>query len=403
MGVKKRVEAENGAAAKVLLDKAKSSKVVDKQATPKGMKRKSARHHDDDNENDNDKPPGREHATEHIDDAGEQPPAAKKKDEKKVKKETAEPGCGSDAMASQLDKALSALLRHECPELEQQVQELVAEQRRKRQKVAGAAAQDLLGAQLTAGISDDALKRVWVTVTLKALPLKKAAAPVLIRLPHAPNASAMDVCLFTKDPQREVKDALLALSCPEENAAGQDAEWFKSGDFHYGVHRVLAVSKLKKRYKTFEAKRQLCGSHDFFIADEAVVTMLPSLLSKAFYSTKKVPIVASVNRLAKNNPSQLADLLRTVQSGTRFDMVGGGSSLSIRVGYAGMGVQKLEENIRATIKWMQSSKSEFAGDDTRGGSEIGKKLMDGRNLWQCVRTLGVKTDNSPTLPFFQQD
>jgi ribosome biogenesis protein UTP30 len=47
------------------------------------------------------------------------------------------------------------------------------------------------------------------------------------------------------------------------------------------------VSKLKARYKPFEAKRQLCASYDLFLADERVLPLLPPILGKTFFMKKK--------------------------------------------------------------------------------------------------------------------
>jgi ribosome biogenesis protein UTP30 len=38
------------------------------------------------------------------------------------------------------------------------------------------------------------------------------------------------------------------------------------------------VSKLRTKYESHEAKRQLCNSFDLFLADERVLSTLPKLL-----------------------------------------------------------------------------------------------------------------------------
>jgi len=49
----------------------------------------------------------------------------------------------------------------------------------------------------------------------------------------------------------------------------------------------MGVSKLRQKYKPYEAKRQLCFSYDFFLADERVLPLLPPLLGKVFFDKKK--------------------------------------------------------------------------------------------------------------------
>lgn len=56
---------------------------------------------------------------------------------------------------------------------------------------------------------------------------------------------------------------------------------------------VMGVTNLKNKYKPYEAKRQLWGQYDCFLADDRVAPLLPRLLGKKFYETKKQP--ANVN------------------------------------------------------------------------------------------------------------
>lgn len=76
------------------------------------------------------------------------------------------------------------------------------------------------------------------------------------------------ICLLTKDPQREYKDLLEA----------------KGVKF---ISRVVGVTKLKGKFKPYEARRQLLNEHGLFLADERVVPMLPNLLGKMFFEAKK--------------------------------------------------------------------------------------------------------------------
>lgn len=51
--------------------------------------------------------------------------------------------------------------------------------------------------------------------------------------------------------------------------------------------RVIGISKLRKKFKPYEAKRQLCNSFDIFMADARIVPLLPNLLGKHFFDRKK--------------------------------------------------------------------------------------------------------------------
>lgn len=48
-----------------------------------------------------------------------------------------------------------------------------------------------------------------------------------------------------------------------------------------GVAKVVGLSKLRTKYESHEAKRQLCSSYDLFLADERVLPSLPKLLGGA--------------------------------------------------------------------------------------------------------------------------
>ena len=89
---------------------------------------------------------------------------------------------------------------------------------------------------------------------------------------------------------------------------------------------VIGVSKLRDNYKPYEAKRKLCASYDMFLADDRVVPLLPRLLGKKFYETKKycrlhctTPCRAAPRVLvgAPSMPCQIATAPRIGWSGER--------------------------------------------------------------------------------------
>jgi ribosome biogenesis protein UTP30 len=101
-------------------------------------------------------------------------------------------------------------------------------------------------------------------------------------LPHPLLASpSSSICLITADPQRTYKDLLSAPGFPTELASR--------------IRRVIGLSKLKAKYKSYEARRQLRAEYDIFLADERIITSLPSILGKSFYkATSKRPIPVSL-------------------------------------------------------------------------------------------------------------
>jgi len=81
-----------------------------------------------------------------------------------------------------------------------------------------------------------------------------------------PRTSA--VCLITKDPQREYKELL-------------ELNGIKF------ISRVIGITKLKGKFKPFEARRMLLKENGMFLADERVVPLLPGLLGSKWFAAKK--------------------------------------------------------------------------------------------------------------------
>jgi len=76
------------------------------------------------------------------------------------------------------------------------------------------------------------------------------------------------VCLITKDPQREYK-ALL-----------------ESHGIKF-ISRVIGITKLKGKFKPFEARRMLLKENGMFLADERIIPLLPGLLGSKWFEAKK--------------------------------------------------------------------------------------------------------------------
>jgi ribosome biogenesis protein UTP30 len=83
------------------------------------------------------------------------------------------------------------------------------------------------------------------------------------------------ICLITKDPQREYKDLL---------------ETHKIKFFS----RVVGITKLKGKFRPFEARRVLLKENGMFLADERVIHLLPGLLGVTFFKAKKCALTPSV-------------------------------------------------------------------------------------------------------------
>lgn len=186
----------------------------------------------------------------------------------------------------------------------------------------------------------------------KAVGKATACKPVPLALPFPyVSLDSAEICLITKDPQRPYKDKLAA--------AGLKA-------------KVIGVSKLKKKYHPFEAKRELCATHELFLADAAVLPILPPLLGKTFFKKRRLP--TPVN-LAK---SDIRAELHRAACGTVYRHSTGTSNM-VQVGVSSQKAEHLVENAVSAVE------------------QALKKITGG---WANVLSLSLKTTNSVPLPFY---
>lgn len=108
-----------------------------------------------------------------------------------------------------------------------------------------------------------------------------------------------------------------------------------------GIAKVIGLSKLKTKYESHEAKRQLCNSYDLFLADDRIIPSLPKLIGKSFFKKKKQPIPVQLTG------KDWAGQVRKACGATYLFLTG--SSMTIRVAKASQSEQECAENIIAAI------------------------------------------------------
>ena len=197
---------------------------------------------------------------------------------------------------------------------------------------------------------------IHVLLATKAMPKvvgkAKACKPSALKLPHPyVSLDTAEICLITKDPQREYKDRLAA--------AGLRA-------------KVIGVSKLKKKYQPHEAKRELRNSFEIFLADARILPMLPPLLGKSFFTKRRLPTAVDVTK------KDLRAELERAACGATFRHTDGTSN-SLQVGTGEQPVEHLVANVVSAVE------------------QIVAKLP-GR--WQAILNLQLRTTNSVALPFY---
>jgi ribosome biogenesis protein UTP30 len=200
-------------------------------------------------------------------------------------------------------------------------------------------------------------KSFYVMFGLKKIPAEVSVKPQLISIPNswksASSADSVRVCIFTKDPHEEYKKRINALGVAS-------------------IVKVMPVSKLRKNFKPFEAKRQLCASYDIFLTDCRIVSLLPKLIGKKFFESKKIPVVVDLTK------EDLKSELETAINSTYLHLTSG-PCFSVKIGLGSQEVSALTENGAQIIK------------------QVIEKIPGG---WDNIKVIHVKTPDSLALPVY---
>ncbi|KAG7835748.1 hypothetical protein KL942_004918 [Ogataea angusta] len=121
---------------------------------------------------------------------------------------------------------------------------------------------------------DDASLYMQLT-SVKFFSKKQVLKPTTVAVPHPVHdlENEFKVCVFVKDGQI---DAETLEKIEQENIPH--------------LAKIISASELKGAYKSYEARRKLQKEYDLFLSDESLITALPKLLGKIFYSTSKLPL-----------------------------------------------------------------------------------------------------------------
>ena len=229
---------------------------------------------------------------------------------------------------------------------------------------------------------------IWLNLATKQyITDKHRLKPSKIPVPHSLNTNEnATICLITTDPQRAVKNAVADATFPSSLSTR--------------ITRIIGLSKLLARYKSYEQRRQLLAEHDIFLADDRIVSRLPKVLGKVFYKgtakrpipiniapkdsnrekSKKVPkeereaAVASPTVVAKEIEKALACVPVTLSPGY---------NIAVRVGLESFTPEQLQDNVTA------------AADAT-----IQKHVVSG---WKNVKSIHIKSPTSLALPVWLAD
>ncbi|KAF8252721.1 ribosomal protein L1, partial [Wilcoxina mikolae CBS 423.85] len=195
---------------------------------------------------------------------------------------------------------------------------------------------------------------------LTAVPVLK---PIPIRLPHALHPPTTTICLIVKDPQRFYKDLVATSSLSRT------------------ITKVISISKLKKKFKSFESQRQLRDSHDIFLADSRIATLLPSALGSTFYrKSAKIPATVELGG-GHDTPEGLKRVVEKALQSTHVHLTPA-THTTIRVALSSFTPEAVVENISTLVEEMLEKK---------------KKIPGG---FRSIKSIHIKSPTSASLPVY---
>lgn len=234
---------------------------------------------------------------------------------------------------------------------------------------------------------------VWLVMTTKKHVVdKNRLKPSKISLPHSLNkSSSLNICLITADPQRSVKDIVADPAFPSELSSR--------------ITKVIGLSKLRDRYKSFESRRQLLSEHDVFLADDRIIMRLVETLGKIFYQSSKRPIPIRIEQIEKvdgkrvkkdpkskqnkeerkasfASPQVVAkEIEKALNSAPVY--LAPSTTTSVRVGSTKFTPEQLAENVKAVVNGLTE-----------------KFITKG---WRNVKAIHVKGTSTMALPIWLAD
>ncbi|KAL2113443.1 hypothetical protein VUR80DRAFT_3843 [Thermomyces stellatus] len=230
---------------------------------------------------------------------------------------------------------------------------------------------------------------IWLTLTTKRhIADTNRLKPDKIPLPHPLHSNSHEtICLITADPQRAYKDIVASDEFPE--------------DLRKRITRVIGYSKVRAKYRQYEAQRQLFNEHDIFLGDDRIINRLPQALGKTFYKTtakRPVPVVfRSQTRTKKKaagkkkdedeevnaaSPGEIAQEINKAISAALVSL-SPSTNTAIKVGYASWTPQQVAENVAEVASTL-----------------VSKHVPKG---WSNVKSIYIKGPETTALPIWQTE
>lgn len=234
---------------------------------------------------------------------------------------------------------------------------------------------------------------IWLILTTKKhIVDKKRLKPGKIVLPNPylnTEREGLRICLITADPQRRYKDLVAGEGFPMELSKK--------------IGRVIGLEKLKAKYKSYETKRQLRDEYDVFLADDRIVTYLPTVLGKVFYkggAKRPVPVTLEGKRenvdekenkrqklseggsKVTKKEAQPKDVAHEIQKTLSSALVhlAPSATTAVKVGVGSQSAEEVRENVQAVVDGMVET-------------YVPQK-------WSNVRSIHIKGPDTAALPIW---
>lgn len=166
---------------------------------------------------------------------------------------------------------------------------------------------------------------------------------------------------------------------------------------------------MKAKYKSFESRRQLKDEHDLFLADKRVVTLLPKVLGKTFYTGSKRPIPIDLEGYkpkADKSSERFSVVVKKKKSDEKEDAksvatpaqcakeitraldsalihLSPAATTSIKVGLSTFSAKQISENVEAVVNGM-----------------VEKFITKG---WRNIKAIHIKGPSTMALPIWLAD
>lgn len=200
---------------------------------------------------------------------------------------------------------------------------------------------------------------IYLNLTLEKIPQNTCTKPFKIPLPHPLFDHSSELCLIIDDR-------------PNSNLTKESAQKIIKSQ-NIAISKIIKLSKLMTDYKSFEARRKLCGSYDLFLVDRRIVHFLPRLLGSSFFKKKKLPLSLDLGH--KNWKGQIERA-----TGSALLYIRTGTCCVMKVAKVSMESEEIVENVVAVIK---------------GAVDLVPKK------WRGIRSLQLKFFDSLALPVYQ--